>query len=856
MIARPELLLSSLVILLALCPMLPAALAASSIATFYQEDCTTISSPVAGRTFCFDTTQNRLKVWTGARWAQPQDGDIFVTDFGAKFDGRRVTDGAMTAASANLDSATAAFTAGDVGKIVDVAGAGAAGVHLLTTIATYVSASRVTTTVAASTSVTGAIVLYGSDNAAAINAALTTLESGFRARNVGVRLPQGIGLMSATLSPPNTASGYRFRGAGIGASALYWVGSGTGPMIKLVNAADVLLDGFSLFGHGTNIPSAGIEVYRSTTLNSLDGGSPSHVRFRDLEIRNLYGERLDKGIRWTSDHYTVTGAANNGSGLIRLTTGSAHTFQTGDFAYVSKVGGVPAANGNWTVTRIDSTHVDLQASTFSGTYTSGGVIGSDGNNDLPEYYGVNISGVDSYGLSIESANSLEHRIYGGQIGGTLAAISNGCPHDRCGNVRAFGTSFGVGIHGYLFRVFEPFQRWEIHGGHAEQSGKLLIAPQSTTTFATTMQFLGGAFGIADGTTVSITGAVNNGSGLIRLTTGSAHGLVTNADVTVYGVGGVTAANGQWQVTVVDSTHLDLQGSVFSGAYTSGGTMAQPGVLWAADQGTLSFNDTSVTSPSGTSLRAPTASSSAAVSEIQIRGGSWNASTFEYNQDVLIDGVKAGGVLYGSGWTFSNLGSGRLRIRNGVGGMAEPRAFANGDTSPSVQGWSYYEANYSSPATITALDDGYIGQEVTIYSYSGNITLQNSYASGGIALAGNQNYLIPAYGTITLRKTSAGLGNIWIEVARSRPGNASATASLDYAAWSGGDCQDRTITVTNAADGDVVSVGIPNALASIAGVTWSAWVSSANTVTVRGCKITSGASSDPAAATVRADVWKH
>lgn len=85
---------------------------------------------------------------------------------------------------------------------------------------------------------------------------------------------------------------------------------------------------------------------------------------------------------------------------------------------------------------------------------------------------------------------------------------------------------------------------------------------------------------------------------------------------------------------------------------------------------------------------------------------------------------------------------------------------------------------------------------------------------------------------------------------------SATASLDYAAWAGGDCQDLTVAVTGAADGDSVEFGVPNALASVGGVQFTAFVSSSSTITVRGCKVTSGASSDPAAATVRVDVWKH
>jgi len=69
---------------------------------------------------------------------------------------------------------------------------------------------------------------------------------------------------------------------------------------------------------------------------------------------------------------TVSGAADNGSGLIRLTVASTASWTTGMVAVVSSVGGVTAANGSWTITVVDATHVDLQSSTFSGAYTSGG----------------------------------------------------------------------------------------------------------------------------------------------------------------------------------------------------------------------------------------------------------------------------------------------------------------------------------------------------------------------------------------------------------------------------------------------------------------------------------------------------
>jgi hypothetical protein len=73
-------------------------------------------------------------------------------------------------------------------------------------------------------------------------------------------------------------------------------------------------------------------------------------------------------------HLVITGAANNGSGLIRITVASTATLTTGDYKTLSAVGGVPNANGSWTITVINGTTFDLQGSTFGGSYTSGGVV--------------------------------------------------------------------------------------------------------------------------------------------------------------------------------------------------------------------------------------------------------------------------------------------------------------------------------------------------------------------------------------------------------------------------------------------------------------------------------------------------
>lgn len=72
---------------------------------------------------------------------------------------------------------------------------------------------------------------------------------------------------------------------------------------------------------------------------------------------------------------SISGAANNGSGLIRLTVTSTSGWTTGDVKTISAVGGVTNANGTFTITVIDGTHIDLQGSTFAGVYTSGGIVG-------------------------------------------------------------------------------------------------------------------------------------------------------------------------------------------------------------------------------------------------------------------------------------------------------------------------------------------------------------------------------------------------------------------------------------------------------------------------------------------------
>jgi hypothetical protein len=85
------------------------------------------------------------------------------------------------------------------------------------------------------------------------------------------------------------------------------------------------------------------------------------------------------------------------------------------------------------------------------------------------------------------------------------------------------------------------------------------------------------------TSLVITNAVNNGSGLIRITTSTVHGRTTGNKVFISAVTGATQANGLWTVTVVNTTQVDLQGSTFSSAYISGGAF-RTGYGWTIVDG--------------------------------------------------------------------------------------------------------------------------------------------------------------------------------------------------------------------------------------------------------------------------------
>lgn len=81
-------------------------------------------------------------------------------------------DGVITSGGSTLTSATAAFTSADIGKTIAIAEAGAAGVPLVTTIASFNSATSVGLAAAAGATTTDSDFFYGTDNRTPFQSAL------------------------------------------------------------------------------------------------------------------------------------------------------------------------------------------------------------------------------------------------------------------------------------------------------------------------------------------------------------------------------------------------------------------------------------------------------------------------------------------------------------------------------------------------------------------------------------------------------------------------------------------------------------------------------------------------------------
>ena len=122
----------------------------------------------------------------------------------------------------------------------------------------------------------------------------------------------------------------------------------------------------------------------------------------------------------------------------------------------------------------------------------------------------------------------------------------------------------------------------------------------------------------DDSAVSVSGAADNGSGLIQITTDEAHGWATGYVITHHDIGGTVEANDTYKITVVDTLNYTLDGSTFSNTYTSGGK---------AFRETEDFTKI---------VRKPIGESNNATEEYYTRGNNIIIDDIEFENDILIE----------------------------------------------------------------------------------------------------------------------------------------------------------------------------------------------------------------------------
>jgi hypothetical protein len=186
------------------------------------------------------------------------------------------------------------------------------------------------------------------------------------------------------------------------------------------------------------------------------------------------------------------------------------------------------------------------------------------------------------------------------------------------------------------------------------------------------------------TAAAITNVVNNGGGLCRCTS-VGHPFVTNDVVTDVGVVGVPGANGAFVISVIDANTFDLLGSVFSGAYVSGGTATRSANCCAVYDAAGAF--LSATGDQAVAWTTTGAKTMALATAVTLNRGAVYYVVLLYNGTAL---AFAGGA----GASAANIGLSAATLRwssNGVGAGKLPSSIVPASNSGSVNVVSIWSA---------------------------------------------------------------------------------------------------------------------------------------------------------------------
>ena len=376
--------------------------------------------------------------WVGGAASKPWIFDI--TKYGGVGDAKIVTDGAVTSGTATLTcTSSAPFTPALVGKPVLIQGAGPAGVTAFTTtFATYNSPTSMDLTAAPPTTVSGAIVAFGSNNYNAVRAATDAAEAYLAAGHPYAEVytpPVGGYVVDGPLDTSKSGNGKAVFGAYTttgGKKTLNFRTDGTGAGVRHWNQLVPQISGGTWISFG---------FYSSTSAQTADlnaNGHPGIISGPNEGTSNglAYGasarfsniQPMIENMAFLVPHtqYGITQGAWNFYGCA-----NAHIRNVS----VSTLGVVPSPTDY----------------TAPGTFATGlsiaGLMPAPGNNDLSIIENLSIQGGFTYGLYF-SEHTLIDRImilycwaalcpvgnYAGSVGSVhemmvLSASVEACAHD-------------------------------------------------------------------------------------------------------------------------------------------------------------------------------------------------------------------------------------------------------------------------------------------------------------------------------------------------------------------------------------------------------------------------------------------
>lgn len=298
---------------------------------------------------------------------------------------------------------------------------------------------------------------------------------------------------------------------------------------------------------------------------------------------------------------TITGAANNGSGLIRITS-VGHGAVTGDFPTIADVGGVPNATGTRQITRITADTFDIVGSTWAGAYTSGGTIEFNRAVDLTgtTFSVPYISGgfITKYNDYVSSGNTTHRpstngdgfsgwqRMTGARIIGSHCSVKHIVVENLMSGVCLRGP---IVVDSTMETGYDFTQQsigTEIDGLHCiscdfittgcSQNGITMRNTSWETPKHRTVPNHQHYWQGATTSRVFIDSIVDNGVGLCRVSTvGSNNLFTTGKKYQVVDAEGVPGALGVFVITEIDNNTFDLVGSTFSGSYIAGTGYVKP-----------------------------------------------------------------------------------------------------------------------------------------------------------------------------------------------------------------------------------------------------------------------------------------